>query len=324
MRNATKLAKSERSEIEILLRKGYSQRRIASVLGRSPNTISYEIKTNGGTNGYKASNAHIYACQHLKSRRLQYSKIESNNELKAYLIEGLRNHWNPDEIAGSMKTEKKPFYVSKTAIYEWLYSSRGQQYCKYLYTKRYTKKKRPPKKRSRDMIPNRTSINKRSVGADNRSRYGHTEIDTIVGKRGTKGGLSVLSERKSRLLAVQKVASMSCIEHVHIHKKMMSKLTVKSITFDNGIENKDHKRLAVPTYFCDPYSSWQKGGVENANKMIRRYFPKKTDFQSVSQKEVDHIVSIINNKPRKILGYRSALAIAKRAGIIRDSVLIEG
>ena len=142
------------------------------------------------------------------------------------------------------------------------------------------------------------------------------EIDTIVSKRGTHGGLSVLSERKSRLVLVQKVQSMSATEHVMVHKKLLKQVQTKSVTFDNGIENIRHQQLGVSTFFCDPYSSWQKGGVENANKMIRRYFPKRTDFSVVSQKEIDHIVSIINDKPRKVLKYRSALEVAKGAGII--------
>ena len=98
-----------------------------------------------------------------------------------------------------------------------------------------------------------------------------------------------------------------------------------SITRDNGMENRNHEQLPIPSFFCDPYSSWQKGGVEHANKMIRQYFPKGTDFRTVSQKEVDRVVSIINSKPRKILGYRSALECALKAGIITNtSVLIGG
>ncbi len=315
MRKAPKLTNAERDQIEILLSKGYSMRSIATVLGRGHNTVSYEVNTNGGKDGYNAKNAQLYASTHLKNRRLQWSKIESNKALKTYVISALKAHWNPDEIAGKMKAEKQPFYVSKTAIYTWLYSPRGQPYCKHLYTNRYSKKSHT-KKTARELIPDRTSIDSRSVGAANRTRFGHVEIDTIVSKRGTHGGLSVLSERKSRLVLVQKVSSMSAAEHVAVHKKLLQQVQAKSVAFDNGIENVRHQQLGVPTFFCDPYSSWQKGGVENANKMIRRYFPKKTDFSVVSQKEVDHIVSIINDKPRRVLKYRSALEVAKRAGII--------
>ena len=112
---------------------------------------------------------------------------------------------------------------------------------------------------------------------------------------------------------------MSPVEHQKTTKAILSDLMVKSVSFDNGIENKNHAHLHLPTFFCDPYSSWQKGGVENANKMIRRYFPKGTDFRSVSQKEIDRAVSIINNKPRKILGYQTALEVARQGGVLLEN-----
>lgn len=321
MKKAKKLSKGERDEIEILKGRGYSLRAIALVLGRSPNTVSYEIKRCAT---YNAKNAHIYAREQLRRRRLQWTKIEENQDLKAYVEEKLREHWNPDEIAGSMKKEGKPFRISKNSIYRWLYSGRGQYCCKYLYSKRYRKRPRGVKV-ERVMISHRVSLGKRFLGAENRSRYGHIEIDAVVGRKGTKGGLSVIQERKSRILLAQKVETMSCFEHQEVQKQMILKMKVKSATFDNGIENKNHQLLNIPTFFCDPYSSWQKGGVENANKMIRRYFPKGTNFELVTQKEIDYAIMKINRKPRKILGYRSALEVALKANIIkRESVLIQG
>ena len=99
---------------------------------------------------------------------------------------------------------------------------------------------------------------------------------------------------------------------------MFNEKKTKSITFDNGIENKHHYLLHVPTFFCDPYSSWQKGGVEQTNKMIRRYFPKRTNWSIVSQKEIDHVISIINNKPRAILGYKTSLEVAREGGVLYE------
>jgi IS30 family transposase len=114
-----------------------------------------------------------------------------------YIEEKLKLHWNPDEISGRMKKDKTPFYASKTAIYEWLHSPRGQYFCRYLYTKRYRRKKRV-KKTERVIIPNRVSYELRPLGATNRTRFGHLESDSIVsGKNGT-GGVSVLQDRKSR------------------------------------------------------------------------------------------------------------------------------
>jgi IS30 family transposase len=122
-------------------------------------------------------------------------------------------------------------------------------------------------------------------------------------------------ERKAKLVVATKVTSMSTTEHMAAIQKQIEKYKTLSITFDNGIENKGHTVLGVPTFFCEPYSSWQKGGVENANKLFRKYFPKCTNFRTVSQKRIDHVVSLINNKPRKILGYKTALEVARDCGI---------
>lgn len=324
MKSFDSLSRVERDEIEILLKKGYSGRSIASVLSRSPNTISYEIRVNGGRECYNAKNAHQYAVNRRKCTRHEWKKIEQNPLLKAFIVEKLGLHWNPDEIAGYMKREHLKLCASKTAIYEWLRSVYGQQYCVYLYSKRYRVKKRKSKT-GKEMIPNRVSLSNRPLGATNRTRFGHCEVDTVVGKKGSKGGVSVLQERKSRLYQAQKVSTMSSKEHQLVHQQMAERVSARSITGDNGIENKDHQVLGIPTYFCDPYCSWQKGGVEHGNKMFRRYFPKGTDFGEVLQEQIDRAVFLINSKPRKILKYRSALEVAVSAGIItRESVLIEG
>ena len=312
-----KLKLVDRLEIKILLEKGYSLRAIARSMDRSPNTIAYEVEVNGGRNGYNPQFADQYARTRKKDTRHDWSKIEHMPELRTYIIEKLEAHWNPDEISGRMKKEKKPYYASKTAIYDWLQTVYGQNYCPLLYMQRYYKKKRT-KKTERVMIPERVSIDERFRGADNRTRYGHWEDDTIVSRKGCSGGLSVGCERKSRLIVTTKVTSMSTDEHMTAIQQQIKNYKTLSITFDNGIENKHHRILGVPTFFCEPYSSWQKGGVENANKMIRRYFPKGTNFRTVSQRAVDRAVTLINNKPKKILEYKTALEVASACGMIND------
>jgi len=312
-----KLKLVDRLEIKILIDKGYSLRAIGRSMERGHNTIPYEVNTNGGILGYNPYNADIYARTRKRDTRREWSKIEHDAEMKAYIIACLEKHWNPDEISGRMKKEKKPWYVSKTAIYEWLRSVYGQQYCVHLYSGRYHKKKRL-KKTERVMIPERIDIEERYLGADNRTRYGHWEDDTVVSRKGCSGGLSVGCERKARLVVAQKVTSMSTGEHMDAIQKQISMYKTLSITFDNGIENKQHMSLGVPTFFCEPYSSWQKGGVENANKMLRYFFPKGTNFRTISQKKVDEAVAFINNKPRKILGYKTALEVASACGMIND------
>lgn len=325
MKKGKDLSRAERLEMGILLNKRYSLRSIARVIGRSPNTISYEIRVNSANGVYEPIRAHAKARLRKRMRKLEWSKIAASTNLGCWVVAKLKAHWNPDEIAGYLKRRQPTGeYVSKTAIYEWLRTARGERYCVYLYSKRKRVKKRGPKTK-RGLIPQRVSIDQRFLGAAHRSRYGHWEADTIVGRRGTIGGLKTAVERRSRLVLAQKVRSMRPVEHAVVLATMLRPLKVTSVTFDNGIENRDHGELLVPTFFCDPYSSWQKGANENANKMLRRYFPKRTDFRLVTQTKIDRVVAIINSKPRKILGYRSAWEVARAAGIIRsESVLTLG
>ena len=316
MKKKGKLTRAEHFEISILLEKRYSYRKIGEAMGRSPNTVSYEVKVNSVNGAYDPLKADRKARVRKRASKYQWRKINENGILQSYVIDKLKAHWNPDEISGRMKEDKEPFFVSKNTIYKWLYSARGQRYCQYLYSERYDRKPRKIKKTKRIMIPDRVSLDKRFLGAGNRTRYGHFEGDTVVSKRGGTGGMSVLLERKSRLLVVRKLHSMSPTENLRKIRDMIRRLNMKSITFDNGIENKRHASIGVPTFFCDPYSSWQKGGVENGNKMLRRYFPQGTDFSLVDQKEIDLAVKIINEKPRKILGYRTAFEVARAGGVL--------
>lgn len=317
MRKANKIKKAERDEIFILLNKRYSIRSIARALGRSPNSVSYEIKKNSVNGNYDPRKADQKARRSLRNRRFQWRKINQDKELKKYIVAGLKDHWNPDEISGRMKKEKKSFYTSKTAIYEWLRTARGNRYCKYLYSERYYKKKRI-KKTEKVMIPDRVSIDMRSIGAENRSRYGHFEKDTVCSGKNGHGALAVMQERKSRYLDAKKVSGFSPKRHNEAIMEMKKDKKILSLTYDNGMENRDHQKLGIPSYFCDPYSSWQKGGVENANKMIRRYLPKKTNLVKISQEYLDEIILKINNKPRKILGYSSSLEVARASGVLLE------
>jgi len=311
------LAKAERLEIAILKARQYSLRRIAGVMERSPNTISYEVKVNSVNGEYNPHKAHIKAQVRKKYRRFQYSKIEKYPEIKVIIIAKLEAHWNPDEIAGWLQDNQPKLYVSKSAIYNWLHTGRGDRYCDLLYSERHYRKKHT-KKTKRILIPNRIGIENRPLGATNRTRYGHHEADTIVSRKGGSGAILVLTERKSRYVQIWKLSNLKPRGVSKRLIRIKQQLKVASITFDNGIENIYHQDIGVPTYFCDPYSSWQKGAVENVNKMIRRYIPKGTDLVTVSQTQLYWIAQRINQKPRKILGYRSALAVAKAGGVLLE------
>lgn len=318
---------AERSEIAILRSKGYSIRSIAKSMARSPNTISYEIRSNTTKGFYDPKKAQAKSRLRKRRRRLQWMKIEEDKELRRYVINGLKNKWNPDEISGRIRKEKQNLFVSKNSIYRWLYSNRGQRYCPLLYSKRYHRRKRSGSKK-RALIPERVDISRRFLGCKHRTRYGHWEKDAIVSRQGISASLAVAKERKSRLVLARKVKNMSPINHEQATRKMLEAKKVLSITRDNGIENIYHLQTPIPSFFCEPYSSWQKGGIENANKLIRRFFPKGTDFRFVTQEEVDQAIFLINNKPRKILKYKTALEVASAAGIIKsiknESVLILG
>lgn len=318
----TYLSDAERSEIEILSNKGYSMRDIATVLDRSPNTISYELKRMPQSN-YRAHIARTYARTQLKNRRFQWRKIDHGNEMRRYIIYGLQQGWNPDEIAGRMKYEKKDWYVSKTSIYTWLETVRGERYKQYLYA--YRKGRRLPRKRGlQGRIQHMVSIHKRPWHVFHRKQVGHWETDLVVSNRSGRGALSGHVERVSRYLVVNKVHNHNAPEKQKTLTRLTREFLVRSITFDRGLENARHYELNIPTYFCDPYRSNQKGSIENSNKSLRRYFPKGTNFSKVSEEKIQKIVTKLNNKPRKILGYMTATEVAMQLGVINKGVLIEG
>jgi transposase, IS30 family len=333
MRKASKLTNSERSEIDILHSKGYSARSIARALGRSPNTIASELKLNSYEDGrYVSARAKHKAYCRRKYARYQGKKIQENNDLRSFIIQCLKDEWNPDVIAGYLKDNPSlGFYASKTAIYEWLRSSWGQQHCTLLYSKSYRRKPRAKNKTERSMISGRISITERPESVQDRQEIGHWEYDSIVSSKRSHStyALAVVYERSSRFLMASLVPNLKPEPYARTIIQLVNGFKTKTMTTDNGIENKQHQIITEKTgatvFFTDPYSSWQKGGVENGNKLIRQSFPKGTDFATVSETDVVNTLWRINNKPRKILGYKSPLTIAKMKGLILDeSVLIRG
>lgn len=328
MKKASKITDAERSEIDILHGKGYSARSIAKALGRSPNTIAAELKRNSYQDGrYIAARAKQKAYVRRKYARYQGKKIQEDDELRAFIILKLSERWNPDEIAGYLRVNPAlGLYASKTAIYEWLRSAWGQQYCVLLYSQRYQRKPRRKNKTDRVMIPDRTSITERPLAALGRVELGHCEYDSIVSSKrsGSTAALAVVAERSSRLIRASLVPNLKPEPYATTISRLVQGLNTRTMTTDNGIENRHHRLITrkpgAPVFFTDPYSSWQKGGVENANKMLRQYFPKGTDFATVSQTDVVYALECINNKPRKILGYKSSLQVAKEKGLILEEV----
>ncbi len=172
------------------------------------------------------------------------------------------------------------------------------------------------------MIPNRVGIEERSAIVAERGRPGDWEGDTIVsGKRTySKAALAVVSERQTKLLGARLIPNLKPESFTLATTTMLTGKLRHTLSLDNGIENKQHGDIAVATgvavYFCDPYCSHQKGGVENGNKMIRRYVPKGCDVSQFSQAQIDTFIAKINNKPRRCLDYKSSLQLALEKGII--------
>ena len=324
-----RLSDAERSEISILLKRDCSLREIAQALGRSPNTVSYEVRTNRVNGIYDPLKAKQKSRASRRSRRYQWRKIEHHPKLRTFIVEKLSppNHWSPDSIAGYLKHEQSVLpTVGKDQIYAWLYSAYGQSYCRHLLSKRYRPKYRNKNKTERIMIPDRTSITERPSTAEDRQEVGHWEGDTVVSGKRTHGkaALAVTQERTTRLIGATLIPNLKPESFTQAAVDLLANKQAHTLTLDNGIENKQHQgittAIGVQIFFCDPYSSYQKGGVEHANKMLRRYLPKGCDLGNFTQTQVDDFVATLNRKPRRCLGYKSALQLAEEKGLIRTVV----
>jgi transposase, IS30 family len=314
------LGQKDRDRIEALLGAGHTQKEIAEVLKVDKGTISREIKKRRQKNGrYVATAAQVKASVRRSNSKFQGMKVEKHPDLKEYLIAELKNHRSPDEIAGRMKEEKRKNRVGTNAIYKWLYSAFGQPYAKYLCTKRYRPRKRKEAAKKRVMIPNRIAIDKRPLGATNKTRYGHFEGDTIVApkKTGNTESVAVVVERITKLFLGTKIPSLSPVYMQQAVQQMDSQVDMLSLTLDNGIENRSHESWPVPAFFADPHAPWQKPLVECNIGLLRRWFlPKGTDFAKIPEPELQQYFSIINHKYRKSLNYKSAYEAALLHGII--------
>lgn len=299
------LTKVKREEVEILSGKGYTQKEIAKTLNCNQGTISRELRRghNSATGKYEATHAHT--TMYIRKAKQHYvgKKIEGNSELKKYILQALKEKKKPDVIAGRMRREGQAYYANKDTIYRWLYSSFGSLPCYRYITKRGKAKKQSKNKTKRHIIPNRILIDNRVLG-----NTGNLEGDTIVSGKKTKStaGIAVLFDRETKYLALRKVNSMSpsLVMPVY-HEALTSWNHVSSCTFDNGIENAHHELLGVPTFFCRPHHPWEKGGVEQSNKLIRQYIPKGCDIGDYTDDSIHSVEEILNNMPRKSIDYRT-------------------
>lgn len=306
---------TDRKEISILLKRGYSHRDIAREMLCDRRSIDREVERNSVHALYDPHKAKAKARLRRRCSKYQGMKVRERPDLQDFIVRRLKKGWTPEQIAGRLKhRHKKLPYISAKGIYKWLYSVHGQEYCPLLCSEQ-TKPRKHRKKAERSLIHNRMGIEKRPSKANKRLEYGHYETDAAVsGKRhDSTAALSVLHERKARYVRLRKIPNLKPATFAHALTTMAEDLQRKTITYDNGIENRNHEdvssALNVSNYFCNPYHSWEKGGVENTIGRIRRYIPKGSNLADYSDKDIAKIEHWLNHTPRKCLNFKTPYEI---------------
>lgn len=298
----------ERLYIERLRRSGYSYRCIAQDIERSPSSIARECHRNTKGVRYNADTAEKCYKKRIKQVKEYRTPGLKNETIRNYVMEKLKAGLTPEQIAGRLPIEYPTLKTNYESIYQYIYKER-KELCKYLVRSHKKRKRRVSGKGKRSPIPNRVDVDERG---NIEGIFGHWESDLIIGS-GTKALLSI-AEKKSKITYIKllknkkssdvKEAILSCLKELPVSMR-------KSITYDNGTENVLHEEinevLGTKSYFCKPYHSWEKGFIENTTGLIRRYLPKGTNFDKLSENYINTIVSTLNNRPRKALGYRTPL-----------------
>jgi len=305
------LSDIERQVIELGVRKKKGIREIARIIGRSHSIVSREIRRNGTPRGYRRELA--TRLSRVRARKTNKRKLDQDEQLARYVRAGIRAGLSPEQIAGQMRACPPACLdgasVSHEAIYVWIYDATGKDCIPYLRKRHRRRRKKSHRRKQGFALQNRVSIHLRPKRITARMGYSDWEDDTVI----CSGGKSVLAVQYNRTLMlarISKVPDKSATSHEWALRAKMEQDPGglwKSITRDNGTENTLHdettKRYKVKSYFCDPYSSWQKGGVENLNGLIRQYFPKSLNLDTVPQEAVAMVEEMLNNRPRKKLNY---------------------
>lgn len=307
--NYQQLIDSQRYQIEAYRKAKYTITQISKELGVNKSTISRELKRNSKKRVYNASYAGIISKER-KKEAYKYSVFNIN--MRKYIDTKLiTSQWSPEQIKGRCDKDAIAM-VSVERIYQYIYQDQSQGGLLYthLRTSRRWRKKRLNTKHQRGQIPNRVMIDQRPDIVATKERFGDWEVDTIIGKN-HKTAILTATERKSQFELMIKTdgTKADSIKKEMINLLAPFKKLVKTITSDNGKEFAKHqeisKKLATEFYFADPYSPWQRGLNEYNNKLIRQYLPKKTDFNTIDSKTINMIISKLNNRPRKLLGYKT-------------------
>lgn len=315
----THLSLEERHYIEVEIKRGVSQNMISHALKRSQPTISREIDRNSGLRGYRHKQANEAA---LKRHLEKLKSIKLTEPVKKLLKHYIEEDWSPEQVAGRLKADGIITLHHET-IYQYVLADKDNGGTLYTHLRHQNKtyRKRYGSAHTRSGIKNRVDIDERPEAANNRERIGDWEADTIIGKN-HKGAIVTLDDRKSklRLAAPLKGKHAASLTSTLIQLLEPIKKYVLTMTFDNGKEFAFHeaigKALKCKTYFAKPYHSWERGQNENANGLLRQYFPKAMELIDVTAKQVMLAVDKLNSRPRKCLEYKTPYeAFFKATGI---------
>jgi IS30 family transposase len=320
------LSRVDRVKVMFLKMSGLKVSEIARRLGRDRSTISRELRRNTSPHwDYTDESAQIFADRRRSEVSRRYRL--KNESIRSYVRARLKDRWSPELIAGRIELDHPGWTISHEAIYQYVYhleEPERKEYIDYLARSHRRRRHRgtgSDKHKSR--IPNRIPIADRPKTVALRKQMGHWEGDSMVSSRNTTV-LYTLVERRTRLVKLVRVRGR---DGKRTAAAIISRLgplperARRTLTLDNGFEHTRHELVTaaidIPCYFCDPYAAWQRGTNENRNGLIRRHFPKGTDFARLTRAEIERVESVINNRPMKCLGYKTPLEAAARFVALR-------
>jgi IS30 family transposase len=300
------LTREQRYQIYALKKAAHSRTEIATFISVHKSMVSRELLRNSGQRGYRPKQAHELAtARHLVAYR---PRIGAGRWARVEKL--LRQEWSPEQIAGRLRLEQRPT-VSYERIYQHIYADKRGGGTLHLHLRcRKKRRKRYGQHSRRGQLPNRVSIDARPQVVATKRRVGDWEADTIIGTAHRQAILSLV-ERKSKLVRLQKVARNTAEVVASASLALLGAVgaRVHTITSDNGREFASHERIAAGLgakfYFAHPYASWERGLNENTNGLVRQYFPKKSDFSKITDRQIKKVVERLNNRPRKTLGYKT-------------------
>ena len=314
----------QRNELAALLQAGLKQNKIAKLLGKTGSAVSQEIKRNPAQTktGYSAGLAKERTKQKRIKANQRFRKIENNQWLRNYIIKYLKKYWSPEQIDGRLKNKyknNKEKQIGKDCIYKYIYNER-KDLVKYLrcqkgnYRRRYGTRIR---EKEREELKKRR-IDQRPEIVEKRRRIGDWEGDTIVGQEKTKHILTHVERKSGYLMAdkLEKATAENTNEKTIARFSKLPKNKKHTITYDNGSTFSQFEMIekfaGLLIYFAWPYHSWERGTNENANGLLRQFFPKKSFFANITQEAIDKACRLINNRPRKRLGYFTPNEVFRR------------